>query len=115
MSFSVIVSFGIRCQQAAPCPMFQMVRKTVEFPVADGIVDVPVTKQRNVPMLQMVPKTADVPGFVFSDSVVSAPVTPRSAKCRRSVAVQHQVSPSGHCFNFLVRAFDARFTFRGPA
>lgn len=41
----------------------------------DKIVDVPIKKQRHVPVLQKVPKLVEVPTLEFVDHVVHVPIT----------------------------------------
>ena len=57
--------------------MIQKVLKTVEFPQVqdvDGIVDVPVVAQSQVPIVRTVQKTVEVPQSQFLDRVVDVPV-----------------------------------------
>ena len=57
--------------------MIQKVLKTVEFPQVqdvDGIVDVPVVTQSQVPIVRTVQKTVEVPQSQFLDRVVDVPV-----------------------------------------
>merc|ERR1711972_185449 len=58
--------------------MVQTVQKIVEVPeivFVDRVVDIPVTKQRQVPMVQTVQKTVEIPEVAFVDVVVDVPVT----------------------------------------
>merc|ERR1719480_232117 len=71
----------IPVQKQRQVPMVQTVQKTVEIPQIQYIdVPVPVQKQRQVPMVQTVQETVEIPQIQYIDKVVAVPMT-KSVRC----------------------------------